>query len=59
MELPLGATPVKILLLSLGVKFTKDTDTDLADPLGLPLFDDPLGVFTGLGVVEGAGIFRS
>ena len=52
LELPLGATPVKIFLLSLGVKFTNDTDTDLLDPLGL-------GVLTGLGAVEGADILRS
>lgn len=49
LELPLGATPVKIFLLSLGVKFTKDTDRDLLDPFVEPLLP---GVRAGLGIVE-------
>jgi hypothetical protein len=35
LELPLGATPVKIFWLSWAVKLTKDTATDLLAPLGL------------------------
>lgn len=67
-ELPLGATPVRIFLLSLGVKFTKDTETDLSDPLGLLLvlplllrLEDAAGAgaLTGLGVFERADILRS
>lgn len=35
MELPLGATPPRIFRLSLGVKFTNETVTDLLEFLGL------------------------
>lgn len=55
-------------MLSLGVKFTKDTETDLSDPLGLLLLLPLLlrlvdaagaGALMGLGVLERADILRS